>query len=58
MPAAGVAIVRELTDDIAIKVKRPTEQTIVLRRGTLTIVDMVALRKLARSRDYFYSLKH
>ncbi|KAJ7822455.1 cytochrome P450 [Mycena leptocephala] len=40
---AGVAIVRELTDDIAIKVKRPTEQTIVLRRGTLTIVDMVAL---------------
>jgi hypothetical protein len=58
MPAAGVAIVRELTDDIAIKVKRPTEQTIVLRRGTLTIVDMVALRKLARSREYFSFLKH
>ncbi|KAJ7750460.1 cytochrome P450 [Mycena maculata] len=42
-PAAGFAIVRELTDDITVQVKRPAEQTVVLRRGTLVIVDMIAL---------------
>ncbi|KAJ7489388.1 cytochrome P450 [Mycena latifolia] len=39
---AGMAV-RELTDDIAITVKRPAEQTIVLRRGTLVVVDMITL---------------
>ncbi|KAJ7100647.1 cytochrome P450 [Mycena belliarum] len=39
----GVVVVRELTDDIAITVKRPSEETIVLRQGTLVIVDMIAL---------------
>ncbi|KAJ6598481.1 cytochrome P450 [Mycena vulgaris] len=40
---AGVAIVRELTDDITIRIKRPTEETMVLRKGTLVSIDMIAL---------------
>ncbi|KAJ7468959.1 cytochrome P450, partial [Mycena galericulata] len=40
---AGFAVVRELTDDLVIRVKRPAEKTVVLRQGTLVIVDMIAL---------------
>ncbi|KAJ7768297.1 cytochrome P450 [Mycena metata] len=40
---AGVAIVRELTEDITIKVKRPTEEQLTLQQGTLVVVDMIAL---------------
>ncbi|KAJ7472303.1 cytochrome P450 [Mycena galericulata] len=40
---AGHALVRELTDDLTVTVKRPAEKTVVLRRGTLVVVDMIAL---------------
>ncbi|KAJ7705377.1 cytochrome P450 [Mycena rosella] len=40
---AGVAVVRELTDDISIRIKRPIEETMVLRQGTLVVIDMIAL---------------
>ncbi|KAJ7176649.1 cytochrome P450 [Mycena filopes] len=42
---AGVAIVRELTTDITISVKRPVEKLLTLQQGTLVVVDMIALHR-------------
>ncbi|KAJ7678182.1 cytochrome P450 [Mycena polygramma] len=40
---AGFAIVRELGEDITITVKRPIEKQISIQKGTLVIIDMIAL---------------
>lgn len=38
-------LVRETTEDVAIKVSRPTEQTIVFKKGSRVIIDMIAARE-------------
>ncbi|KAJ6447909.1 cytochrome P450 [Mycena vitilis] len=40
---AGFAIVRELGEDITITVKRPVEKQMSIQKGTLVIIDMIAL---------------
>ncbi|KAF7347785.1 Leukotriene-B4 omega-hydroxylase 3 [Mycena venus] len=40
---AGFAIIRELTDDITIRVTRPAKKEIPLQKGTLVVIDMIAI---------------
>jgi hypothetical protein len=37
-------LTREMTEDVAIKVVRPVEKTMVLKKGALMVIEMIAVR--------------
>ena len=41
--AAGNMLVREMPEDMAVKVKRPVETTLVLNKGSLVVFDMSSI---------------
>ncbi|KAJ7361678.1 cytochrome P450 [Mycena albidolilacea] len=46
LPASGFGIIRELTENIAITVTRLAKQRIALQKGTLVVIDIIAIRAL------------
>jgi hypothetical protein len=44
LTAAAAFLTREMTQDVPIKVARPAEKTIVLKKGALMVIDMIAVR--------------
>ncbi|KAJ7439723.1 cytochrome P450 [Mycena galericulata] len=43
MYPGGAMLTREMTEDVPIKVTRPVEKTMILKKGTLMVVEMVAV---------------
>ncbi|KAJ7439724.1 cytochrome P450 [Mycena galericulata] len=39
----GAMLTREMTEDVPIKVMRPVERTVVLKKGTLMVIEMIAV---------------
>jgi hypothetical protein len=37
-------LTREMTEDVSIQVARPVEKTMILKKGALMVVEMIAVR--------------
>ncbi|KAJ6625855.1 cytochrome P450 [Mycena sp. CBHHK59/15] len=42
---AAAALYREMTEDTPVKVTRPTEKTLVFKRGSLVVIDLISLHR-------------